>query len=473
MNPKIHPYKKTSPLETEVLPDIREDSISELESFANMQRSRTIGRNTLLSEIDLLRLYVYAQPLANALDIVPVAATKSAPRVKILDQPEMTEELEEIANRMLRWALPVVREAIHLARLYGWAIIPIFTTETIDYTQKPSYVEGGGIVNDIRAVAGGVTQDATVVSANADTFSRNYGKPLSYRINPMLAEIHADRCILLTGIKDCRPIGQGGFRIGYSLLEPLAQPWLDYEKGMGSLLKILEAKSIEVFMIPNLKEILLNPKKLRLFLNGLKTCKTAINGYLIDSLGDFKLGDRSLTGINDAMSQLLKKISMQANLPDTLLFGISPDGLTSGSYESKVLDDLTATYQASELEGIYRQLLDTMFALLGKTELTYELIFKAPGLEDKVDVAQAERDKAESTLKVASALAAMVNEGLMKAEVAASIFAHAIDGVNPNVSMASIGDGDKTLLGKKTIKPAPASGSAPGINEIDEGEDAE
>jgi phage-related protein (TIGR01555 family) len=402
--------------------------------------------------MELLQLYVYAQPLANAIDIVPQAATKKIPKIKITnhssDFPVEPAELIKLANDLMQWALPVIREAIHFARLYGWSIIPMFTSETTDYSRQPEYQDSFAWITDLRAVAGGACQDATVIEYHSDPFSRNYGRPLKFNIAPYLDRVHADRCILITGIKDQRPLKSGIYRVGYSLLEPLVKAWDEYETAMGSLLKILDSKSIEVFMVPNLKEILLNPRKLQAFLTGLKACKKAIGGYLIDSMGSYAYVDRSLTGVNDAMSQFLQKISMQANLPDTLLFGISPAGLTSGSYETNVLDNLTATYQQTELEPIYRKLLDTFFSMMGLGCTQYELAFGSPSVESKAELAQAERDKADGLNKLAGALQMMVSEGFMKREVAASVFAHAIDGVNPNVEMSAIDKGDESLLGE-------------------------
>jgi phage-related protein (TIGR01555 family) len=460
----IHPYKKSaSEIELfELKADSYELAVPPLTQYA--QRGGFKG-GRLLGEMELLQLYVYAQPLANAIDIVPQAATKKIPKIKITSKnPDTPADLVAIASDLMQWALPVIREAIHFARLYGWSIIPIFTTETTDYSRQPQYKESFGWITDLRAVAGGACQDATVLEYHSEYYTRNYGRPLKYNIAPYLDTIHADRCILITGIKDQRPLKGGIYRIGYSLLEPLVRAWDEYEVAMGSLLKILDSKSIEVFMVPNLKEILLNPRKLQSFLTGLKACKKAIGGYLIDSAGSYAHVDRSLTGVNDAMSQFLQKISMQANLPDTILFGISPAGLTSGSYETSVLDNLTATYQQTELEPIYRQLLDTFFSMMGLGCTQYELSFSSPSVESKAELAQVERDKADGLNKLASALQMMVGEGFMKPEVAASVFAHAIDGVNPNVEMSAIDKGDKSLLGEKE-EPKKENPNPPKVDE--------
>jgi phage-related protein (TIGR01555 family) len=450
MYPKIHPYRSPETLTTEG--DLRADSFDGYSDHPLAQAGRRGGFRSkgLLSELELLQLYIYAQPLANAIDVVPNAAMKRPPAFRLKSgqsiADEIAGEVTHMGAELLLWALPVIREAVHLARLYGWAIVPIFTSETLDYSTQPNF-SAGGTITDIRAVAGGACLDATVREYQSDAYSRGYGTPLLYQISPDGRTIHADRVILLTGLKDRRALKSGTYKLGYSLLEPLVKAWADYEQSLDSLLKILASKSIEVFMVPNLKEILLNPTKLQKYLRGLQSCRRAINGYLIDSQGDFKLEDRSLTGTNDALAQFLEQISMQANLPDTLLFGVSPAGLTSGTYETNVLDNLTSAYQLGELEPIYRQLLDTTFVLAGLKGLEYELTFTSPSVENKVESAQAEQYKADAAMKLANALTSMVNEGFMKPEVAASVFASAIDGVSPNVDMTAIGAGDANLLG--------------------------
>jgi phage-related protein (TIGR01555 family) len=465
MQPRIHAYRPPAPPVEEG--ELRADSFDNNDGESALVRAGRRGRlksNRLLSEMELLHLYIYAQPLANAIDIVPSAAMKRAPVFKLNadDLPEeMAEEIAKLGAELLHWALPVIREAVHLARLYGWSIIPIFTSETTDYSTQPDFDMASGVINDIRAVAGGACVDVTVREYQSDAYSRGYGTPLLYQMSPDGKIIHADRTILLTGLKDRRALKGGTYRLGYSVLEPLVKAWGDYEQSLDSLLKILSSKSIEIFMVPNLKEILLNPVKLQKYLRGLQSCRRAINGYLIDSEGDFKLGERSLTGTNDALSQFLEQLSMQANLPDTLLFGVSPAGLTSGSYETGVLDNLTSAYQLGELEPIYRQLLDIMFRLAGMPDVKYELVFAAPSVENKVELAQAEQYKADAAMKIANALTAMVTEGFMKREVAASIFASAIDGVNPNVDMAAIGTGDTSLLGEKKEPEEPTEPGEP------------
>jgi phage-related protein (TIGR01555 family) len=415
------------------------------------QHSQVGFIHPLLNQEQLLHYYIYAQPCANAVDVVPNNALKDVP-VIVPKNPDVDPELMALAIDFMKSSLPVVRLAAHLSRLYGWAIIPIFT-EGDDMEAPPNY-DAGGIIKDIRAIPGGMSFDASVHSYWDDPHSRRYGDPMLYRIPPNIL-IHADRCILMKGLPDNRPLKQrGGYALGYSVIEPMAQAWDDYLSAICANRKILDDKSIDVIKIPNFRQILKNPKELKAVIDALRVCRREMGGYVLDAEADFIVADRSLTGINDAMSQFMTQISMQANLTDTIVFGISPAGLTSGSYETGVLEKLTSNYQQSELVPVWRKLLDTLFTLQGQADFRYELKF--PSSIETTELEQSEIDsaKAKAFNDLSTALATLVNLKIMKEEVAAAIANNAIDGITEKVVMSSIGEGDEDLLPEEADEPA-------------------
>jgi phage-related protein (TIGR01555 family) len=409
--------------------------------------NRFSGRSSIfnpqLNQMELLSYYIYSQPCANAVDVVPENSLKIAPRIVPLEEG-ICPDLLKFAAEFLKSCLPVVRLCAHHSRLYGWAIIPIFTDE-YDLSLAPNY-QPGGVITDIRSIPGGVTMDATVCDYWDDPRSRNYGEPLHFRITP--GEIvHADRCILMKGLPDHRPLKmRAGYALGYSVIEPIAQAWQDYLAGICSNRKILDSKSIDVIKIANFKQILKSPRELKAVIAAIKTCREQLGGLILDIDGDYQVADRSLTGINDAMGQFMTQISMQANLSDTIVFGISPAGLTSGSYETGVLNKLTSNYQQSQLVPVWSKLLDTLFTLQGMPGLKYELKFPSSIEVSEAESAEINQAKAKSYVDLSTALATLVELNLMTREVAASIAAKAIDGINENIVMSTIGDGDPSLL---------------------------
>lgn len=444
----------------EIVPD---DSISIAADWQGFGGGVTGGRSTLggnefstqaragmlqprLNQVQLLYYYIYAQPCANAVDIVPSNALKTVPTIIPKDEGACPELLA-LASEFLENCLPVVRVAAHLSRLYGWAIIPIFT-EGDDMQSAPNY-SPGGIIEDIRAIPGGMSFDATVANYWDDPHSRHYGDPLHFRIPPG-EMIHAERCILMKGLPDNRPLKQrGSYSLGYSVIEPMAQPWEDYLSAICSNRKILNDKSIDIIKIPNFKQILKNPRALKEVIAALKICRQEMGGYVLDSEGDYQVADRSLTGINDAMSQFMTQLSMQGNLTDTIIFGISPAGLTSGSYETSVLEKLTSNYQQSELTPVWRKLLDTLFALQGEPNFRYDLKFGSSMEVSEMEQSQIDEAKAKSYNDLATALATLVGLGVMSKEIAASIANKAIDNISEKIVMSSIKEGDASLLLKE------------------------
>jgi hypothetical protein len=416
-----------------------------------------------LDQQQLLYYYIYSQPIANAIDVVPTNSLKSAPIISALEDGGKDDDLIEMVQDVLTNMLPIIRHCAHLARLYGWAIMPMFTEE-LDLSTPPDYSRGG-IISDVRAVAGGMSFDASVTRYWDDPRSRYYGEPMVFRIPPG-EEIHADRCVLMKGLADNRPLkNKGQYGLGYSLIEPMAPAWENYLSAICANLKILEDKSIDVIKIPNFRQILRKPKELAAVMAALRKCRKEMGGYILDSEGDYQVTDRSLTGINDAMSQVLTFISMQANLSDTLLFGISPAGLTSGSYETGVLNKLTSIYQQSELTPVFQKIIDTLFELNGRSDLKYKLTFPSSFETTELEQSEIDSSKSKGFSDLSSGLATLVAAGLMTDEVAASIAHHAVDGINGNVIMSQIGEGDASLLPEEE-EPLELEPLAPGLSPI-------
>jgi phage-related protein (TIGR01555 family) len=406
-----------------------------------------------LHQQQLLYYYIYSQPIANAIDIVPDNALKGAPTIVAKDASDQSVELIDLAESAFKSYLPVIRHLAHFSRLYGWAIMPIFTEED-DLSTAPDYLKSGGIITDVRAVAGGVAMDAQIIKYWDNPRSRNYGMPMTFRITPG-EEVHVDRCVIMSGLKDKRPLkNRGVYSLGYSLVEPLYKPWDLYVKSICANLKILESKGLEIIKLPNLKQIMRKPKELTAVLEALMKCRKAINGYILDAEGDFQSADKSLTGINDSISQFLTFISMQGNLPDTIFFGISPAGLTSGSYETGVLNNLTAIYQKTELEPVFRQVADTIFLLNGKEDMDYKIKFPNSSETTEVERSEIDAANAKAFSDISSALQVLVNLGVMTKEVAAAIAHHAADGSREKIIMSQIDQGDPALLPDPEDVPA-------------------
>lgn len=406
-----------------------------------------------------MAFYVRSQPIANAIDTVPNDALKARPKITIVNGDEVDPEVLKLAYKLIDFAKPVIKEAAIMSRQFGWAIIKFITDETDDYSTPANYRPGDSFL-DFRAVAGGVCRDANVHSYVNDPNVRNYGMPLTYSLTPV-EYVHSSRVALMRGLRDRRPIKTRGYHLGYSLVEPMAKAWLDYQNGLQSILKILEDKSLEVFYIENFKEILMKPASLTRTINAIKTCRKALGGYLLDSSARMELLDRSLTGIADTMEQFIIQLSAQANLPDTLLFGRSPAGQTSGEYEKGILNKLTSIWQAIELDPVYEQILGSFFKMMGYEGISFDLSYSsAVELSDK-ERADADRQEAAGFKDLADALGFLNSSGLMKPEVAAEIAQMAVGSSVHTVNLDDI-TGDKNLsfdvqptTPPPTIAPAP------------------
>jgi hypothetical protein len=422
------------------------------------------GLVPLLSEEEIVRLYTSAQPIANAIDTVPTEALKRRPEISIENKnrldPALLKELTDTAHELLVFAMPVVRDCAILAREFGWAIIKLVTDDTTDFSTPAGYRQGVSYI-DFRAIGGGACRDTMVHTYQNDPNRRDFGMPLQYHAVPADEYLHHSRVILMQGIKDLRPLKNRSYQLGYSLLEPLAGAWYDYQDAVNSVLKMLEDKSLEVFYIEGFKEMMLKPGGVQRTVNALAYCRKMFGGYVLDSTSKMELLDRTLTGIADTLEIFLTQLSMQANLPDTLLFGRSPSGQTSGEYEKAVLEQLTTIWQTLELEPVYRKILDVFFIFIGLPGINYEINFPKPEAAEK-DSAQSEKDRADSIKSFSEALEVLVRSGLISPEIAAELAEaavkhHGVSGIEVELATGKRKLNVEPPATEPTSKPEPAA----------------
>jgi phage-related protein (TIGR01555 family) len=370
-----------------------------------------------LTALEIDALYVRSQPVANAIDVVVNDGLKYVPKIIIKSKKKVpsTKVLAQ-ADRLLNFALPVVRQGAHLARKYGWAVIK-FAIDDGACPKTPFNPSKAMAFTDFRAVAGGVSLDASVCLYCDDPDNRDYGQPLTYNISPNM-EVHASRVALMRGLREHRPLRSGAYELGYSVAEPVKKAWDDYQRAIGSIDRLLDSKSLEVFGIENFKEILRRTGSLQATINALKMCREQLGGYLVDKTTDFQLVDRSLAGIADAMEAFIGQMSCQANLPDTIIMGVSPAGQTSGEYEKAILQKLTSIWQCLEAEPVFRQILDNYFAMQGHMGLEYELEFSSTVENTEAEKAEISKNEARGAKDLIEAIDILKATGLITAETA-------------------------------------------------------
>jgi hypothetical protein len=226
---------------------------------------------------------------------------------------------------------------------------------------------------------------------------------------------------------------QLGPKIGVSVIEPMAKGWNDYQRALDSTGKILSDKSVEVISIENFREILLKPVALRKTLEALKTCRKQLGGYVIGTTDEVEFLDRALAGIKECVELFMVQLSMQADLPQTVLFGTSPSGLTSGSYETEILDKLTSIYFSTDIEPFLSRAIDILLFTMGVSS-EYELIYQSPRETTEITEAEILREKSTAAKALAESLSQLVTQRLLSAETAQRLTAimlnDAVEGAN-------------------------------------------
>jgi hypothetical protein len=182
----------------------------------------------------------------------------------------------------------------------------------------------------------------------------------------------------------------------------------------------------------------------------------------MDATGTFQMVDRALAGIKDAMEAFIGQMSMSANLPDTIIMGMSPAGQTSGEYEKAILQKLTSIWQCLEAEPVFRQILDNFFKMQGYPGVKYVLEFDSSVENGDKEQSEIDKNTGSSIKSLAEALKVLVEAGIMTRESANEIAVLSLgEGVRPIETKELKNDPNKLPPKPKApVAPAQKGGGA-------------
>lgn len=279
-----------------------------------------------------------------------------------------------------------------------------------------------------------------------DPRAPKYGQPEIYRMvsravlpssggtsAPGSVDIHESRLLVFNGIRVSRyqvASTQGGW--GDSILNRMWRVLRDFNTVWSSAGVLVTDFSQAVYKMKDLWETLSadNQSAFAERLQAMDLGRSTINSIVIDSEDEFQRQSTPITGLPDLLDKFTVRLAAAADMPITLLFGVSPAGLNAtGESDIRLFYDRVASYQRDLIAPQLRQLIQIIMRTTGDRQepKKWSLRFRPLWQESAAD-------RAKAMLTVAQADSTWIGAGVYSPEEAAD--AHWGTGEwNPEISI--------------------------------------
>lgn len=262
--------------------------------------------------------------------------------------------------------------AAQYERAYGGAAIyPVIEGATGDLNQ-----ELGARIAKVRALHVLEPRELMPVAWETDISSPNFGQPSRWRLQSVASsrgaaslgnlEIHASRLIVLPGLRVSSQI-QPGQRPGWgdSVLSRPRGVMADFGLAWGSAATLLADFAQGVLTLDGLSEILaaddgeaLVAKRLAV----MDMARSSLRSMVIDAKDAFSRSTTPISGLSDVLTQFAQLVAAAADMPVTVLMGMSPAGMNAtGAFDLRAWYDRIGAAQTKQyqppLERVLRLLM--------------------------------------------------------------------------------------------------------------------
>lgn len=256
-------------------------------------------------------------------------------------------------NRALRWG-----------GLYGGAIMVLLINDGQGDLAAPLNV------NSVRSVDDLIVYDRHQVSwsqadVSDDSGSAYFGRAETMQISPLAGTpftVHRSRTLIFDGEDVPDRIRQRNDGWGDSRLQSVWKSLGRYAEGMGSTSSILRDFVLPVLGMRNLSQMVGSGQEdvVRKRLDLLGLSKSSLNMMLIDSDNEtYEKKASTVSGIDKLLKELKHNVSATCGIPQTKLFGTSPEGMNStGEGDQTEWYDTVASEQEDKLKPNLAALVD-------------------------------------------------------------------------------------------------------------------
>lgn len=284
---------------------------------------------------DFTRLTVYELEAMYHGEDLPAKIVDALPEEAF--RPGFCTNSEELDKHLERWSAPQkLLQADVWGRLYGLGGIILGVDEKWGPPDTPLDVSqlGPGDLCSLEVVDG---IDLAVGERYFNRSKASYGKVRTYRVNGTSEmsgqEIHETRLILFGGARTSerqRLMNQGR---DLSVLQKPADILRDVEMSWRSVLNVLQDMSQAVFKIKGLVDMITEGHKNELQdrMEVVNMARSVARAVLVDSDSESfeHVGAQNITGIDGLLVRLFQRLAAAADMPLTILMGVSPAGLNA------------------------------------------------------------------------------------------------------------------------------------------------
>ena len=342
-------------------------------------------------------------------DVEPVAPTtppigKTDWRRDAADAADLQESINK--NLTSIGTLAAIRLALCYKRAYGGGAILIGANDYTTDLREPLDLEA---VNSLDWLT--VLEPRELVPRYWYNNPRapKFGQPAIYQLQPYASgspvdgefysetvEIHESRLLIFNGARVSRVQASSGiYGWGDSVLTRVINSLQQYRNSLRSGAILLSDFSQAVYKMNGLAELMSQdgPNALVQKLVSVDMMRSTIRAILVDAQGeDFERKSTPMTGFPETVDRLATALAADADMPLTLLFGMSPAGMNAtGASDIRFFYDRVSSIQELEVAPAILRLVEIALAAQGEDPGTtpHAVRFKSLWQPTELEVAQA------------------------------------------------------------------------------------
>lgn len=242
---------------------------------------------------------------------------------------------------LVRWdALDQLEMAVTWGRLYGWGAVFLGFSDKLGPMDSPVDLAKVG-PGDLKFLMVLDRQDVSIMDRVRDPESPDYGDARYYSVTPSADEtgtfggtrVHASRMIVFGGARtsERQKLRNDGFDL--SVLQRPIDVLRDVDQTWRSVMSLLQDMSQAVFKIQGLMDMIANGQKDTVLqrMEIVDMARSVARAVVIDADGeDFAhVGAANVTGVDPLLVRVFTRLAAAADMPLTVLMGISPAGLNA------------------------------------------------------------------------------------------------------------------------------------------------
>lgn len=348
-------------------------ALTGLGTVAKDKRESTGFGARIVSVIEARELWRGSDIAARVIETIPREMFRQGFDVQIDDDKELGEEFGGVLEELS--ASDALRRAKEFERAYGGAaIFPVINDGTADLS-LPLNEDRISSVGHLQVLE---PRELTPQTYYTDPMNPKFGRPEMFLLTPLSGYvgsatvlIHETRLIVFPGIRVSRDMTIGTMAgWGDSVLSRLVEVLRDFETAYSSSAVLIADFAQAVWKMKDLAEIFAFDRDEKFFkrMQAMELSRSVTRAVIIDSEEEFKRESTSLTGLPDLLDRLQNRLAVAADMPQTKLFGRSPQGMSAtGEGEARDWYDQVKSKQDETKPQVDRLVYLTMRAKDGPT----------------------------------------------------------------------------------------------------------